>query len=199
MTLLVGISGAARSGKDTLCRSLIREFKKINKEAVRKSIAGDIIKNDLNYLTIPKLDINCFTENTSEKELIRPLMVEYGKLMRNKTKGRYFIDNFKVENDKINIIPDIRYVEYEKDEVFWLKNEKNGFLIFLEREGIPDANETEKKNNEIIKTKSNYYLKWNNLDENDPKQKQIIDDYSKKLIESITIFQSDKKTILNTP
>ena len=149
----------------------------------------------ISYTNIPKLDINCFTENTSEKELIRPLMVEYGKLMRNKTKGRYFIDNFKVENNKINIIPDIRYDEYEKDEVFWLKNEKNGFLIFLEREGIPDANETEKKNNEIIKIKSNYYLKWNNLDENDPKQKQIIDDYSKKIIQSITIFQSGKMKI----
>jgi hypothetical protein len=195
MTLMIGISGAARSGKDTLCRSLIREFQKINKQAVRKSLAGDIIKNDLNILTQSKLSLNCFTENTKEKELLRPLMVEYGKLMRNKTEGRYFTNNFLPESNKINIIPDIRYAEYENDEIYWLKNEMNGFLIFLEREGIDSANETEEENNKKIKIKSHLYLKWDSLDENDPDQLKIIDGYAKRVIKSFTTFQEGNRML----
>jgi len=195
MTLVIGISGAARSGKDTLCRSLIREFKKVNKQAVRKSLAGDIIKNDLNILIQSKLNLNCFTENTKEKELLRPLMVEYGKLMRNKTHGRYFTSNFLLEPDKINIIPDIRYAEYKNDEIYWLKNEMNGFLIFLEREGIDSANQTEEDNNKKIKLKSHLYLKWNSLDENNPEQLKIIDDYAKRIILLFTTFQEDTRTL----
>jgi hypothetical protein len=195
MTLMIGISGAARSGKDTLCRSLIREFQKINKQAVRKSLAGDIIKNDLNILTQSKLNLNCFTENTKEKELLRPLMVEYGKLMRNKTEGRYFTNNFLPESNKINIIPDIRYAEYENDEIYWLKDEMNGFLIFLEREGIDSANETEEENNKKIKIKSHLYLKWDSLDENDPDQLKIIDGYAKRVIKSFTTFQEGNRML----
>jgi hypothetical protein len=195
MTLMIGISGAARSGKDTLCRSLIREFQKINKQAVRKSLAGDIIKNDLNVLTQSKLSLNCFTENTKEKELLRPLMVEYGKLMRNISQGRYFTSNFSLEPNIINIIPDIRYAEYENDEIYWLKDEMNGFLIFLEREGIDSANETEEENNKKIKIKSHLYLKWNSLDENDPDQLKIIDGYAKRVIKSFTTFQEGNRML----
>lgn len=192
---MIGISGAARSGKDTLCRSLIREFQKINKQAVRKSLAGDIIKNDLNVLTQSKLSLNCFTENTKEKELLRPLMVEYGKLMRNISQGRYFTSNFSLEPNIINIIPDIRYAEYENDEIYWLKDEMNGFLIFLEREGIDSANETEEENNKKIKIKSHLYLKWNSLDENDPDQLKIIDGYAKRVIKSFTTFQEGNRML----
>ena len=45
----------------------------------------------------------------------------------------------------IPIIPDMRYSEYENDEVYWLKVEKKGLLIFLEREGIEPANKYEEK------------------------------------------------------
>jgi molybdopterin-guanine dinucleotide biosynthesis protein len=68
----IGISGSARSGKDTLCRALIRKFKKMNKKVERLSIAGDLIKKDLNSLIKNVAGIDTFTENTEEKELIRP-------------------------------------------------------------------------------------------------------------------------------
>lgn len=186
---IIGISGASRSGKDTLCRSLIRILKeKYNIEAKRMSIAGDIIKKDLQNIIMKGVGIDSFTENDQEKELIRPLLVEYGKLMRKKTKGRYFVENFKNIKEKILVIPDIRYAEYEKDEIYWMRNEINGYLIFLERENIKDANETEKINNKLIQKYSNFSIYWEKLDENNENDRKIIDSYSIKILNDI--FQS---------
>lgn len=183
---IIGISGASRSGKDTLCRSLIRILKeKYNIEAERRSIAGDLIKKNLHSLIMNSVGIDSFTENTEEKELIRPLLVEYGKLMRKNTEGRYFVENFEITKNKILIIPDIRYAEYEKDEIHWLRNEVNGYLIFLERENIKDANETEKINNKKLKVLSNCYIQWGKLDDNNENDRKIIDDYSIKILNQI--------------
>jgi hypothetical protein len=180
---IIGISGAARCGKDTLCRGLIREFEKLNLPATRKSIAGDTVKQDLQKILFEKIQFNSFTENNEEKESVRPLLVEYGKLMRQKTNGRYFIEKFELKQNFVNIIPDIRYSEYPKDELFWLKNEMKGLCIFIEREEIFDANETEKINNKIIKESADYHLKWGRLNEKSEYEKKIIDYHAKLIID----------------
>lgn len=189
---IIGISGAARCGKDTLCRGLIRELEKIDLPAVRKSIAGDTVKADLQKLLFEKIEFDSFTENHTEKEFVRPLLVEYGKLMRQKTNGRYFIEKFQIEENFINIIPDIRYAEYPKDELFWLKNEMQGLSIFIEREEILDANETEKINNKMIKEVADYHLKWGRLNENSEYEKQIIDFHAKQIIEKFYLPLIDR-------
>ena len=59
----------------------------------------------------------------------------------------------------IPILTDIRYAEYENDELFWIKHEKRGILIFLEREGVCPANQFEEKNNIILKNNAVNRLK----------------------------------------
>lgn len=190
---IIGISGAARVGKDTLCRALIRFFKTKKIKAKRKSIAGDTVKKDLKKIIKKKANINSFTEDNFEKTLIRPLLVEYGKLMRNQTKGRYFIEKFKCDNESITIIPDIRYAEYDKDELFWIKNEKQGFLIFIDHEQVSDANETEKVNNKIIKKQVNFTLNWSTLNENNSLDLEIINRIAENIgnlyLKYITTYQ----------
>jgi hypothetical protein len=158
---LIGIAGNAQSGKDTLAKNMILAFKNEYGEiACRKSIAGDQIRRDLKYICKEKFNIDPNDCTSEEKNIIRPFMVEYGRIMRNLFKGRYFIDNF-IPSGYIDIIPDIRYDEYEKDELYWLKNEKNGFLIYLERAGIEPANTYEKFNNEKLRKNADiiYYIK----------------------------------------
>jgi hypothetical protein len=104
-----------------------------------------------------------------------------GKYTR--SNGSYFIDQFKLEENCVNIIPDIRYAEYPKDELFWLKNEMKGLSIFIEREEIFDANETEKINNKLIKEITDFNLKWGRLNENSEYERKIIDFHSKNIIE----------------
>ena len=193
----IGIAGAARAGKDTLCRGLIRQLKEIKMDAVRKSIAGDLVKQDLKNLLMEKFNINPFTEDSDVKGFMRPLLVEYGKMQRNKSKGRYFIESFKPEPKAVNILPDIRYVEYSQDEVFWLKNEVKGLLIFIKRKGIDDANETEKVNNKIIKDMADYVLEWDSLKEKntedvleiDRRARWIVDQYYVPMVYSATTCQ----------
>lgn len=164
---LIGIAGASRAGKDTLCTSLIDSFEEENIKAKRFSIAGDFIKKDLYKVIKSRTNISTFTIKNEEKEIIRPMLVEYGRLMRRITRGRYFINqlknNVKFTNKIVRIITDIRYIEYPKDELFWLKKEEKGFLIFIERCGIKDANEFERKNNFIIKKSADCIIKMPNF------------------------------------
>jgi hypothetical protein len=179
----IGIAGAARAGKDTLCRALIRYLDTLKIKGVRKSIAGDAVKTDLKHLLLEKFNLNSFTENSEQKEFMRPLLVEYGKMQRNKTQGRYFVDGFVPQPDVVNILPDIRYVEYPKDEVYWLKNEVNGLLVFIKRKGILDANDTEKVNNKIISSVADYVLEWDTIPEWSEDGQTLIDIYAKRIID----------------
>jgi hypothetical protein len=152
----IGLSGHARAGKDSLCEALIKAFKqKHNIEAKRFSIAGDCIRKDLQPLILSKTGLCVHTHNDKEKKMLRPLFVEYGRLMRNTTKGRYFIEKLNANKgfmkNNISIITDIRYIEYPKDEVWWLKDEVKGTLFYIEREGLKPANDFELNNNKIIK------------------------------------------------
>jgi hypothetical protein len=183
----IGIAGAARSGKDTLCRGIIRQLKEHKIDAIRKSIAGDSVKTDLKDFLLEKFYIDSFTENSEQKEFIRPLLVEYGKMQRNKTKGRYFIDAFIPTLNVVNILPDIRYMEYPEDEVYWLKNEVKGLLIFIKRKGIQDANDTERVNNKIISGMADYILEWDTLKEKNPEDVLQIDCYAKLIVDQYYI------------
>ena len=163
----IGLSGAAGVGKDTLCQVLIDNFK--DYPFKRYSVAGDFIKEDLDQLLKKTIGISAFTSNPQEKTDIRPLLVEYGRLMRNQTKGRYFIEkleeNINFGKQHIPVITDIRYAEYERDELYWLKNEKRGLLVFLDREGINPANEFEEKNNILLRNNCGLYFKVENTDD----------------------------------
>ena len=166
----IGISGAALVGKDTFCSclSLYFELKSQKKiKAKRCSIAGDVIRKDLKELILKKLGVEIDPVEYLQKTLLRPLMVEYGRYMRNQTKGRYFIEtlnkNKQFGKNFVPIIPDIRYAEYEKDELYWLKQEKKGILIFLERKGIEPANEFEEKNNLILKKEADFVFEIPNF------------------------------------
>lgn len=168
----IGIAGNACVGKDTLCNFLIEKFKENYKIAAKRcSIAGDTIRKDLKPFILEKTEVDIECATPEEKTLLRPIMVEYGRYMRNKTQGRYFIEKLK-ENKEfgvgyVPIIPDIRYTEFEKDELYWLKKENSGLLIFLERNGIEPANKFEKENNQKLKKSADLVFKIPNFKSSD--------------------------------
>lgn len=174
----IGLSGYARAGKDSLCEALIKAFKqKHNLEAKRFSIAGDCIRKDLQSLILSKTNLCVHTHNDKEKTLLRPMFVEYGRLMRNTTKGRYFIEklnaNKEFMNNNISIITDIRYMEYPKDEVWWLKDEIKGTLFYIERDKLKPANDFEFTNNKIIKDLADKVIRTSNYKELKDYKKEI--------------------------
>lgn len=170
---LIGISGNASSGKDSLY--LILEEILNNKQIkIEKISLADKLKIDLFEFIKLKTGISVFTNDRKQKEIIRPIMVSYGKAKRILSNGQYWISliNNKVKecisNKIIPIITDVRYDEYPKDEFSYIL-ENNGILIYVERIDangniIPPANIEEETNNIKLKSQAHYILKWPTTD-----------------------------------
>ena len=162
--LLFGISGVARCGKDTLAKHLASKLEKNGTVPARVSFAS-AMKLDLDDFLKEKLNISAFTEDTKEKDIIRPLLVPYGTdVCRNKINKDFWIKKIEkrveinIKNNIITIISDVRY----ENEVNWIKN-LGGYVIHLSRCGIKPANFEEKANDPIVKKLSDYRLKWKNF------------------------------------
>lgn len=174
--IVIGISGVARSGKDTLFKCLEKILSDRGINAQRFALA-DELKLHLNEFTTKYLGISAFTKDIAEKNIIRGLMVEYGKTQRTRTKGQFWTNliNKKIEDSLFNkyipIITDIRYDEYEKDECFWLKDFWRGKLINVTRfeKGveITAPNNDELINIPKIKEKADYKFVWSTFDDFD--------------------------------
>ena len=86
---MIGLTGVARSGKDTFFSILKKYFKEKNINTQRVALA-DELKKELEDFVDKKFKINLNKCEGSEKELIRPLMVAYGKCRRVQTEGKYW-------------------------------------------------------------------------------------------------------------
>jgi hypothetical protein len=172
---LIGIAGVARSGKDTLF-TCIKEWMLGFDVSCRRIALADQLKKNL-APSLLSVGIDVHTQDTDEKALIRPFLVDYGHIARIKTKGTYWtslispeVDTL-IDNEALPVITDIRYAQYPEDEVQWLKS-KGGILIHVERFDengrlVLPPNEDEAKNDPILKENSDLRIQWptyNNID-----------------------------------
>ena len=166
---MIGLTGVARSGKDTFYSILNKYLEEKNIKSQRIALA-DILKKELNDFTKEKFKIDLNKCEGNEKELIRPLMVAYGKCRRMQSEGKYWtslvdpkIKEFK-KDYILPIITDVRYIEYKDDEYSWLKSH-NGILIHISRkldDGslVLPANAEEKSNDNKLKAVADYSINW---------------------------------------
>ena len=175
-TTVIGLSGLARSGKDTLCELLIEEFKSQGIRAKRFALA-DELKKDLQDLCMRKFGIDPMCCSSEEKSIIRPLLVAYGFAHRKMSEGKYWtaklqrkiFESMTLGHCDIAIITDIRYAEYEEDETFWLANRMCGILIHVSRlreDGtlILPPNSDEERNDPFIEKAAHFKIKWPTTD-----------------------------------
>ena len=166
---MIGITGVARCGKDTFYSILKKYLEEKNIKSQRLAFADDL-KRELNDFVSEKFKIDLFKCDGQDKELVRPLMVAYGKCRRAQTDGKYWtsqLDSKIKELSKHKIIPiitDVRYIEYKDDEYSWLKSH-NGILIHLSRkldDGtlIPPANIEERSNDNKLKAVADFSICW---------------------------------------
>tara|TARA_R110000824_G_scaffold55069_19_gene151805 strand:- start:8437 stop:9030 length:594 start_codon:yes stop_codon:yes gene_type:complete len=165
----IALSGVAGCGKNTVSTIITKLLNRLDLPYKELALA-DNLKKEL----IPSLKelygidpSNC---SRGEKDLIRPVLVAHGEIKRSLSEGRHWVDqvNSKLDAEKINIITDVRFNKYEKDEVYWVKNEINGVLIHIslynnknnQRVFLPPANETELKNDLLVKKQADFILNW---------------------------------------
>jgi hypothetical protein len=177
------------------------------------------LKKEVNQWCRAHYGIDSLTCTREEKELIREFLVYHGSFKRNFTKGRYWIDKLndtivKDKNEGFKVITDIRYDEYDNDEVGWLKNELNGILIHVSmyiditqvqtsakgtkvlenkiRKWRSPANTEEAKNDPKIKEKSDFQIEWKFLENGQTDELQpYVDDF-------IEWLSKEKESLLST-
>jgi carbamoylphosphate synthase large subunit len=182
--LIIGISGVARSGKDTFASILTTQLKAVGK-SVDKFAFADALKKDCDSFCKEKLGVSAFTQVPEEKLIIRPLLVWYGDAKRKQSNGRYWVDiidnRVKESTADFCLVTDVRYDYYESDEVEWLKNDRKGVLIHVSqfswmrpsttkvstvpmtRVFVPPANDHEMLNDPKVAKKADVRVEWENV------------------------------------
>ena len=139
---LVGIGGYARSGKDLFAKVAQDILNKEGLKSERLALAYEL-KLDLKDLIYKKTGIDVFTENTEEKNIIRPLLVAYGDVMRKISVGKYWTQKLeqRIGKSKADVIfvTDIRYDHYVEDECTWLQFKQAGKLIHITKYTLGEA------------------------------------------------------------
>jgi hypothetical protein len=159
---LIGISGLARSGKDTVYEMCRDALAPLGKTAKRLAFADELKKESDEFL-LKNIGISAFTEKTHEKEIIRPFLVTYGTHLRRKLNKRCWIDKveeqLRARKENFIFITDVRY----NNEISWVHS-LGGTSIHVEREGNLAPNKEEETNDPILKDKSEINIKWKDLD-----------------------------------
>jgi hypothetical protein len=165
----IGIGGVAGCGKNTVAEIIIKLLQRMELPYRELSIAKNL-KKEVSCVSRELYGIDSTDCTRDEKNTIRPFLVSHGEIKRDLSNGRHWIDQISKElaPEKINIITDIRFNKYEKDEVFWLKEEINGVLIHVSRYDevggkriyMPPANDTETINDPLVKEVADFKLNW---------------------------------------
>lgn len=191
--MIIGISGYARTGKDTFGISLQRVLKtyKINCELIA---FANILKEDLDSFLLNKFNISAFTKKDEEKFLIRPMLVAYGESKRNQSPN-YWIDQIKEKvKNKLTIITDVRY----ENEAMWII-ENGGFLIHLNRQKedgsyVEAPNPQEAENNPKVANLASLKIAWKTIESNGLVDENTID----QIVESFICSCEDLTEKLQT-
>jgi hypothetical protein len=202
---VIGLSGVARAGKDTFAAILEMKLQQAGKSVKKVSLAGPLKQQCDSFLT-SNLGISAFTQVTEEKNIMRPFLVWYGDAQRKRTDGRNWIEHANKEIQESNydyyIVTDIRYDAYEKDELYFLKNEVNGILCHISKFTMlgnpfqPDhklfvqpANEHEALNDPKIRIAAHHRVQWRDVGKmsatellHDPELTEHVDEFMIKYV-----------------
>ena len=163
--MIIGISGVARSGKDTLANHFVNIFKSLDIKAKRYAFA-DELKREVRPFLKKKTGLDSFTQKDDEKKIIRPFLVAYGTHIRRALNENCWIETLSkfLKQNEIAIVSDVRY----KNEADWIQ--KNGFLIHIarldkENNLVKPANDEERENDPILQAQANLSYVWQTVED----------------------------------
>lgn len=196
---VVGISGVARAGKDTFY--LLSEkfiYEELGLSCKRYSLA-DALKDECRDYLQDNFGLDVYSQDPEIKAKFRPFLVWYGDRKREQTQATYFtsILEKKIRNDTdvdVALITDIRYGEYDHDEVHWLTKDLNGKLVHVQRLDsdmnlVDPPNDNERRNDPLMQQHANYRIRWDS--ETDPSDSHFVDKLYKRYIDNLREFYLD--------
>lgn len=175
--MIIGVSGVAGAGKDLFVETCIKELAKSGKTGARLALAT-ALKEEVKDWCIEHYNIDPTNCSREDKEKIRDFLVAHGTTKRHASEGRHWVKKLQpqIENIKDNydylFVSDLRYADYPKDEVYWLKEELQGPLVHVSQyslEPMPyevikvfrnPANQEESRNDPKLLERADFKLKW---------------------------------------
>ena len=189
---MIGISGLARSGKDTLAKNLA-DIIKLNLGLEVKILSfADRFKDQMKDVISKNYNIDPYTENTKEKEIIRDILVSHGETMK-KIYGPtiwadLIIEDIKKSKNKFfPIISDVRF-DFEAEKV----KENDGLVIHISKMGNKPPNEIEAKNDPLVQKVADICHCW---PEYEPDNMEECKDHAYILWQMFNQFSEQWKTI----
>jgi hypothetical protein len=194
---ILGLSGFARSGKDLFCAIAVDILEDEGIKAKRFALA-DKLKSDCEQFIKEKMKLDVYSQDSNEKSIFRPLLVTYGSIKRKQSEGTYWTELLQKQIVRskcdVAIITDVRYAEYENDEIFWLKNiggklihikkytTEPGFLFADRKIYTLPPNSEEERNDPIVQKHADCLVEWQSATESDDIHKLIHNPYLRGVV-----------------
>lgn len=163
---IIGLSGLAGAGKDLFYELISKEIK------VKRFALADRLKADLQPRIHHETGVDIFNCSFEEKNSVRDRLVDYAKEKRQQSDGRHWIRRLNLDMLPLQqsvCVTDVRYDDYKRDEVYWLKVELGGVLVHISKYTILNnnekiffeaPNEEERRNDPKLKAKADYIIEW---------------------------------------
>lgn len=164
---IIGLTGLARCGKDTFCGYATEKLRHHKIESQRLAFA-DELKGDVDSFLKKKLGISAFTEKTSEKEIIRPMLTCWGTEIMRKRDDLHWVKkveervNENKKNKIVSIITDVRF----PNEIEYVQK-LGGKVIHLTLKGTKPANDYEKENDPLLREAADILVEWKKFGPNE--------------------------------
>ena len=176
---VIGISGVAGAGKDLFYTILARYVK------CRRYALADKLKLEVNPFCKKHYKVDLFDCNREEKESVRNFLVSHGVHKRKLSDGKFWtkelskalkkdIRTKELTSDTLVCVTDVRYDEYNQDEVYWLKTLLNGSLLHISQYEMKlqqgksrkskvfrsPANSEERREDPKLKASADHAIEW---------------------------------------
>lgn len=181
--LYVLCGAVATAGKDTFCKLLIEALPGVK---IKRFALADQLKLDLQPFLLDEFGIDIFNCASQDKEMVRDILVAYGKAWRTKSRGTHWTELLQEEIEgsgvDVAVITDIRYSDekYPEDELYWGQTTNQGLLVHITRidkngNVVAPANADEAKNDPKIEAAADFKIVWNTvgLDELDSLKEKV--------------------------
>lgn len=131
-SIVIGIGGLARSGKDTFVKIARKILKEHGYSSIKLAFA-DALKEEIDPFLVQNYGISAWTDDTEQKKIIRPFLVAHGCGKRQQTNGQYWIDKLDgeieiIKCEEVIFISDCRF----PNEVDWVHN-RGGWFVHVKK------------------------------------------------------------------
>lgn len=160
---VVLLCGNRQAGKDTLFH-LLRSID----PRCRRYAYADKLKEDLRQLSLSQFGIDPLTATGTEKEFIRPLLITYGCMWRDRDANHWVakVADEIQQNHLCNPQPMLHITTDGRFEnevgLFRERFGSNLRVVWVDRIGAPPATEEETKHISAVRAMADYHILWGN-------------------------------------